>query len=429
GTVDTSTGPNAPYTFNVTTFDGSATPGTTIGGGQIIFDGAIGGTGPLGALIVTAAGTDGNGKGAQININAGATTFTGSNPIPDGANGAIILTADGAVILAGAIQTNSSETIGGGLTVESNFSGYSSVTDNKNIQIGATINTRGGAIDFLSPVFFTGASTLDTTVGNSGGAITFRGTTDGAAQATMNSGNAKITFGTLASDVVGQISSFNLSITGAGGVEFLGDALLGAGANSITSLAGDVVFDSKLDVRNAGTLTMNLGNNTAAFTGAVGGENPFGMTVSSAGGVTFSDAVRMGGAFTFNQLSGPFLASSSISGAFGLTINPVNSGATLSFQEVGTKIVGGVETLVPVASLTIGNGNSAIFLNGNITTSGGVINFGSPVTANESIVLNTTARGAAGGGISFLNTVKAEVDLAIEDFTIKAGQGGLTFGD
>jgi hypothetical protein len=100
GTVDTSTGPNSPYTFTVTTFDGSATPGTTIGGGQIIFDGVIGATGPLGALTVTAAGTDGNGKGAQININAGAITFTGTNPIPDGANGAITLTADGAVILA-----------------------------------------------------------------------------------------------------------------------------------------------------------------------------------------------------------------------------------------------------------------------------------------------------------------------------------------
>jgi filamentous hemagglutinin family protein len=429
GTVDTSTGPNAPYTFTVTTFDGSATPGVTIGGGQIIFDGAIGATGPLGALTVTAAGTDGNGKGAQININVGATTFTGTNPIPDGGNGAITLTADGAVILAGTIETNSSETIGGGLTVESDFSGYSSVTDNKNIQIGATINTRGGAIDFLSPVFFTAASNLNTTVGNSGGAITFASTTDGSAQATMNSGNAKITFGTVPADVFGQISNFNLSITGAGGVEFLGDALLGAGANSITSLAGNVVFGSKLDIRNAGTLTMNLGKNEADFTGAVGSTNPFGMTVSSAGGVTFSDAVRLGGAFAFNQLSGPFVANSSISGGFGLTINPVSSGATLTFQEVGTKVVAGVETLVPVASLTIGNGNSAIFLNGNITTSGGLINFGSPVTVNESIVLNTTARGASGGAISFLNSVKAGADPTLENLTIQAGQGALSFGD
>ena len=443
GTVDTSTGPNAPYIFNVTTFDDSLTPGTTIGGGQIIFDDAIGATGPLGALIVTAAGTDGNGKGAQININAGATTFTGTNPIPDGGNGAIILTADGAVILAGTIETNSSGTIGGGLSIISDFNGYSSVTDNKNIQIGATINTQGGAIDFLSPVFFTAASTLDTTVGNSGGAITFNGTTDGSAQATMNSGTAGISFlGNL-----GLQSNFNLAILGAGGVAFGADGvaisvLLGSGANTINSLAGDVVFGypptlsppdpstpSTLDIRNAGILTMNLGNNSVGFYGAVGSTNPFGMTVSSAGGVTFSEAVRMGGAFTFNQLSGPFLASSSISGAFGLTINPVNSGATLTFQEVGTKIVGDVETLVPVASLTIGNGNSAVFLNGNITTSGGVINFGSPVTANESIVLNTTGRGAVGGGISFLNAVRAGVDEGIENFTITAGRGGLTFGD
>jgi trimeric autotransporter adhesin len=426
GTVNTTTGGGSPYTLTVTTFDGSATPGVTIGGGQIIFDGAIGSTGPLGALTVTAAGTDGNGKGAQININEGAITFAGTNPIPDGANGAIILTADGAVVLAGTIETRSSETIGGGLTVESDFTGYSSVSDNKSIQIGATINTRGGAIDFLSPVFFTALSTLNTTVGNSGGAITFASTTDGAALATMNSGTAGITF----TGNAGFDSNFNLNITGAGGVTFDGSALLGAGANTLNSLAGNVSFNSTLDIRNAGTLTMNLGNNSVDFTDAVGGTNPFGLTVSSAGGVTFNGAVRMGGAFTFNQLSGPFLATSTISGPFSLTINPVSLGATLTFQEVGTKLdVDGVETLVPVASLTIGNGNSAIFLNGNITTSGGVINFGSPVTANESIVLNTTARGAAGGGISFLNTVKAEVDVDIENFTIKAGQGGLTFGD
>ena len=441
GTVDTTTGGGSPYTLTVTTFDDNVTPGVTIGGGQIIFDGAIGSLGALGALTVTAAGWDGIGKGSQININAGATTFTGTNPIPDGANGKITLTAVGAVVLAGTIQTKSSETIGGGLFVTSgaNQTDYPSVTDNNNIQIGTVgvgaatvINTRGGAIDFQSPVFFTGASTLDTTAGNSGGTITFATTTDGSAQATMNSGTAAINF----NGNVGSQSNFNLSIGGAGGVTFAGTALLGSGANTINSLAGNVVFGniatpltSTLDIRNAGTLTMNLGNNAVTFNGAVGGANPFGMTVSSAGGVTFNDTVRMGAAFTFNQLSGQFIANSSISGGFGLTINPVSSGATLSFQEVGTKIVGGVETLVPVASLTIGNGNSAIFLNGNITTSGGAINFGSPVTANESIAINTTARGASGGAISFLNSVKAGADLPLENLTIQAGQGALTFGD
>jgi filamentous hemagglutinin family protein len=423
GTVDTRTGPNAPYTFNVTTIDDSATPGTTIGGGQIIFDGAIGATGPLGALTVTAAGTDGNGKGSQININAGATTFTGTNPIPGLANegnGAITLTADGVVILAGAIQTNSSETIGGGLTVRSNFNNYASVTDNNNIQIDGTINTRGGAINFESPVFFTGASTLDTTVGNSGGAITFVGSMDGSADATMNSGTAQILFG----DTIGSDSDFNLNITGAGGVMFMGPVILGSGQNTITSLAGDVGFMNTLNGRSAATLTMNLGGSLAQFNGKVGDETPLAMVVTSSGDVTFEDTVRMGGAFRFEQLSGSFTANSSISGGFGLTINPINAGATVTLQEVGTQLVGGVETLVPVASLTIGNGNSAIFLNGNITTSGGAINFGSPVTANETLTLQTTGRGAAGGGLSILNSFTATQGL-----TIETGSGAIIFGD
>jgi hypothetical protein len=424
GTVDTTTGGGSPYTLTVTTIDGSATPGTTIGGGQIIFDGAIGSTGALGALTVTAAGTDGNGKGAQININAGAITFTGTNPIPDGANGAITLTADGAVVLAGTIETNSSETIGGGLSVISDNSGYSSVTDNKNIQIGATINTRGGAIDFLSPVFFTGASTLDTTVGNSGGAITFNDTTDGAAQATMNSGTAVISFlGNLGSQ-----SNFNLAILGAGGVTFGGTALLGAGENTINSLAGNVLFDSTLDIRNAGTLTMNLGNNSVDFTDAVGGTNPFGMTVTSAGGVTFSQAVNMGGNFVFSNLSGAFLASEAINSiavasgltGYALTINPVNTGATVELSAVGTTSA--------LGAVTVSSGGGATTLNGNIFTAGGAVNLGGPVTLDtEAITINTTELGNSNGNnILFLGSLSGAEDLSLNagiTGNIRFGQG------
>jgi fibronectin-binding autotransporter adhesin len=384
-------------------------------GGNVILDGVVGGTAALGRANITA--TTG-----QISINSGITTLPGTSPFNTGANGSISLTAGGAVVVAGPIDTRgglSSDTgIGGTLTIDSGGG------TNQNIQIESTFNTRGGSMTFQDAVFFTGASTLNTTAGNVSGTINFGAAVDGSALATIQGGTGLVTF----TGAVGSNNPFDITIASAGGVTFVNTVLLGSGTTAINSLAGNVSFGSTLN-KLGGTITMGLGARTATFTGAVGGTNPFGMTVSSSGGVTFSQAVRMGGAFTFNQLSGPFLASSSISGAFGLTINPVSSGATLTFQEVGTKIVGGVETLVPVASLTIGNGNSAIFLNGNITTSGGVINFGSPVTANESIVLNTTARGAVGGGISFLNTLKADSDIALENLTITAGRGGLTFGD
>ncbi|NBS06478.1 MAG: filamentous hemagglutinin N-terminal domain-containing protein [Verrucomicrobia bacterium] len=283
-----------------------------------------------------------------------------------------------------------------------------SLTAGGELAVNAGIQTYGGAIGLTSGTGTVVLAGLTDTTGDAnllGGAVTLNG-----ADEVIFKGGSITTFG--------------------GAVGVTGPAFINT-ATTITTTSGglgdgDVTFGGTLD--GLSPLTVNAGTGALSFTGAVGGTNPFGMTVNSSGGVTFSQAVRMGGAFTFNQLSGPFSASDSISGAYGLTINTINSGSTITLQEVGTKIVADQETLVPVAFLTIGNGNSAINLNGNITTSGGVINFGSPVTVNQSITLNTTARGATGGGISFLNTVKAEADAPLENLTILASLGGLTFG-
>ena len=473
--------------------------------GQIILNGAIGGVFALRTLQFDTSGGDGD---ILINapVNVRPMEIDPNTNLPYAAdNGTIELEAGANLVIEANLTSNNFNTTVGDISLSAGRG--PNATALNNIQVGAvTMLTRGGTITFGTAagnangnVFFVPAttSTLNTFADNAAGDITFHGTVDGNSRAatpplTINAGTGAVTFNrgvgqtepfdlniqsaggvtfdalapvllgsgattinSLAGNVsfgstlnklggaftmilgtrtttfngaVGGTSPFDMTISSAGGVTFTGATLLGGGATSITSRSGNVSFGNTLN-KLGGTFTVDLGTQAATFTGEVGGTNPFGMTVSSAGGVTFSQAVRMGGAFTFNQLSGPFLASSSISGAFGLTINPVSSGATLTFQEVGTKIVGGVETLVPVASLTIGNGNSAIFLNGNITTSGGVINFGSPVTANESIVLNTTARGAVGGGISFLNTLKADTDVGLENLTITAGRGGLTFGD
>ena len=401
-------------TINSSTADVPVTLSATAAG-NVILDGAVGGTAALGALNVTATA-------GQIAINSGMTTLPGDTPFNPGADGSILLTAGGAVVLAGPIDTRGGLTaptvIGGSLTINSGGG------VNQNIQIQSTINTRGGAITFQDPVFFTGASTLNTTIGNISGVMNFNGTTDGDPNVavTLQGGTGQITFG----GALGSTNPFNLTVGSAGGLVFNNSVLLGAGASSLTSLAGSVVFASSID-KLGGVLTLASGTQAITFGGTVGGTNPFGLTVSTSGAVTLNQAVRMGGAFTFNNLSGAFQANDSIEGAFALTINPVNSLASVSLQEVGTKINAGVETLVPVASLTIGNGNSAILLNGSILTSGGAINFGSPVTANDSLSLSTTARGATGGGISFLNTFQGATGA--EDLTIRAGQGALTFGD
>jgi hypothetical protein len=251
------------------------------------------------------------------------------------------------------------------------------------LAVNAGIQTYGGDIELTS----------------TGGTVVLAGLTDTTGDANLLGGAVKLS-GSAAT--TGEVIFKGGTITTFGGaVEVTGPAFINT-ATTITTLSGGlggggVTFNGTLD--GFTPLTINAGTGALIFKELVGGTNPFGMTVNSSGGVRFDDAVRMGGAFTFSQLSGLFLASSSISGAFGLTINPVSSGSTITLNEVGTQInLAGQETLVPVAFLTIGNGNAAINLNANITTSGGAINFGSPVTAENSIVLNTTARGAVGGG-------------------------------
>jgi hypothetical protein len=302
-----------------------------------------------------------------------------------------------------------------------------------NIQVESNITTRGGAIDFEGPVFFTAASNLDTTVGNSGGAITFNDTTDGSAQATMNSGTAGITF----LGNVGLQSNFDLAILGAGGVAFGADGvgisvLLGSGANTINSLAGDVVFGypptlsppapstpSTLDIRNAGTLTMNLGNNSVGFYGAVGSTNPFGMTVSSAGGIEFTGNVTLGGNFNLSSEGTGVKFNGALNGDHSVTIN-----STLGNISLGT-----VGDVIPIAGFSTSSGSGTLTLNGDIFTEGGALSFGQKVTITTDRTIRTgLGLSPLGASISFAKGVLPSV--AGIDLTINPGSAGsIIFAD
>jgi filamentous hemagglutinin family protein len=404
GTIDSSFA-DVPVTFNATS------------GGLIILDEQVGGTAALGAVNLNAVG--------QIAINTGITTLPGEVPVNSGADGSISLTSTGgAVVIAGDIDTRgglSADTgIGGNLTINSGGGG------NQNIQIQSTINTRGGTMTFQDDVFFTGASTLDTTVGNSGGTITFNDTTDGSAQATMNSGTAGISF----LGNVGAQSNFNLAILGAGGVAF-GDpdgsgisVLLGAGANTINSLAGDVVFGSTenpstIDILNAGTLTMNLGNNSVDFYGEVGGTNPFGMTVSSAGGIDFTGDVTLGGNFNLSSEGTGVKFNGALNGDHSVTINSI----------LGDISLGTVGDVIPIAGFSTSSGSGTITLNGDISTEGGALSFGQKVTITSDRTIRTgLGLSPLGASISFAKGVLpsgAGIDLTINP----GSNGSIIFAD
>ena len=406
------------------------------GGGNIAFLGSLGNTAiPLGNLDVVSGSLVANSSdpvpaspaGGEISIVGNIVTLPGTAPLIAGGNGNVGLTTYSAtkgIVLSGDINTaggaNYDDTmIGGSLTLSTPLSvGLTPA----NIQVESNITTRGGAIDFEGPVFFTAASNLDTTVGNSGGAITFNDTTDGSAQATMNSGTAGITF----AGNVGFDSNFNLNITGAGGVTFDGSALLGAGANTINSLAGNVVFGniatpltSTLNIRNAGTLTMNLGNNSVDFYGEVGGTNPFGITVSSAGGINFEENVTLGGNFNLSSEGTGVNFNGTLNGDHSVTIN-----STLGNISLGT-----VGDVIPIAGFSTSSGSGTLTLNGDISTEGGALNFGQEVSVTSDLTIRTgLGLSPLGASISFTKAVLPSgtgIDLTINP----GSNGAVIFAD
>jgi filamentous hemagglutinin family protein len=408
------------------------------GGGNIAFLGSVGNTAiPLGNLDVVSGSLTANSfdvlppgttaAGGEISIVGNIVTLPGTAPIIAGGNGNVGLTTYSAtkgIVLSGDINTaggaNYDDTmIGGALTLSTPLSDGSTPA---NIQVESNITTRGGAIDFEGPVFFTAASNLDTTVGNSGGTITFNETTDGSAQATMNSGTAGITF----AGNVGFDSNFNLNITGAGGVTFDGSALLGAGANTINSLAGNVVFGniatpltSTLNIRNAGTLTMNLGNNSVDFYGEVGGTNPFGITVSSAGGINFEENVTLGGNFNLSSEGTGVNFNGTLNGDHSVTIN-----STLGNISLGT-----VGDVIPIAGFSTSSGSGTLTLNGDISTEGGALNFGQEVSVTSDLTIRTgLGLSPLGASISFTKAVLPSgtgIDLTINP----GSNGAVIFAD
>ncbi len=222
-------------------------------GGQVIFDGVVGGIVPLGGLVVSTSGGD----DYQININAGAVTFAGKNPVKSGALGQIDLDSSGSIVLAGNINST-----GGANTIGGDFTFTTAENALQNIQLGANLVTRGGTITFNSPLFVAAASSIDNTLADKTGAITF---------------------GSDSTDSVFLESS--LALASGGDVTFKGD-LNGSGIATITVANGQNL-----------TLEGGIGNTTplGGFTVSAGsGDVYLSNNISTRGGVvSFGMRVRL----------------------------------------------------------------------------------------------------------------------------------------
>ena len=191
---------------------------------------------------------------------------------------------------------------------------------------------------------------------------------------TLASGTSLLTI----TGAFGSINPTDLNITSAGGVTFTSAVLLGTGTTTINSLAGDVEFESTLN-KLGGTITVGLGANTATFTGAVGGTNPFGMTVSSSGGIDFLGNVKMGGAFNLSAEGTGVNFGGTLNGDHSVTIN-----STLGNISLGT-----VGDVIPIAGFSTSSGSGTLTLNGDILTEGGALSFGQKVTITSDRTIRT----------------------------------------
>jgi filamentous hemagglutinin family protein len=249
--------------FNVNTIN-------TVGdGGQVIFNGAIGGSVPLGGLEVSTSGGD----DYQININAGAVTFAGKNPVKSGARGQIELNASGSIVLAGNISsTGEANTIGGDLTFEAGVGEpINPDTDSipQNIQLGGNLVTRGGNITFNSPLFVTASSSIDNTLADTTGTIIFGRTSP--------------------IDQGGELVKVNDRV-------FLESSL-------ILASGGAVTFNGDLNGSGSATITIANGQNLILL-GGIGNTTPLGgFTVSAGSGdvLLSSDISTRGGPVSFGM--------------------------------------------------------------------------------------------------------------------------------
>jgi hypothetical protein len=410
------------FTF-ASSVDGAAALTITASGGDASFAGPVGGTTPLGGLtirnarnvnagaITTAflAETGGTGTttlGGPVNTSAGAGVALATNAI--NVNAAVATTGGGPVTFS---NTGLLVIASGG-----NINASGAVVQNGNglVQTAGNIYTTGGPVSFATAVTLTGP----VSIGTFGGAVTFSG-----------------------------------AITG------------GAGTNlAIDAGAGNVTFASTINGPFA--LTVASGG-TTTFGGTVGGTTPLtrvttdtagrtviGASMSTAGGLTFNDAVMLSADVTLID-AGPgskgITFNSTIDGAQALTVKSnapkvfqASIGSNVPLTSLTTAVANAGQPAVPtqinapVVNTTgdqsytdaVTLGTATAFNAGGSTTFGGAVSgaSGSPITISVTGGVNTSAINLAGATVNtHLQLNNSGNSTQTQNVTVTLGHGTNTF--
>ncbi|MBX3357783.1 MAG: filamentous hemagglutinin N-terminal domain-containing protein [Phycisphaeraceae bacterium] len=400
--------------------------------------------------VTLGAGTDGNDTISITSTLAPSGDLTIQNAgvvdIADGVNltpGGSLTAASGvnSIVLAGAAGTTH--------TFSSGNDGVIALgTVSSSNAAGLVLNSEGrintGAINLG-----TGSLTVTVDSDNDGSETANIGAvTASSLSATGTGGNDTVSF-----DSTVNVSGEGGVVADAGAVILGGNVTSPAGPISLTGsivLAGDLTVSTLGSNRNIsffgplnGThnLTVNPGNGTVLFAGAVGGVTPLsGLSIPVADGVTFDSTVavgnqslsvsasdiRLGGNASSNggdvSFAGPLslTADAVISGNNVAFTSSVNSAGSVARSLIVNSANGGVTTfggtvggVGPLASLFT-NADGSTRIGGDITTTSGSI------TINDAAVLTADAaiRALGGGSITFSGTINSDSSSSPRNLTL-----------
>lgn len=379
--------------------DGARPLTLTAGTGDVAFNGTVGTTTPLGAVVVASANNltvAAAFNAASLAETAGTGTATLSGPVTTTAAPGVNITSANIAILA---PVNVS-----GTGATATFVATAAIT------LGANITTSGNAVLFDGPTLLTASVVIDTTNGNAtptGANITFNSTLDSLPAGndlTLRAGTTgDVTFNGI---VGGTVAPGNVSIESANDVAI--NAAFQAGSLTISGITGTVSLNAPVTVSNPGGVSITapsllLGNNIITAGAPVVFDAPVILTADVAIDTTNAGAVPAGANITFQQ---------TVNGTQALTLTAGTAGDILFNDAVGNTAALGAVGIVSANDVTITTTFNAASLaqtagTGTTTLDGAVTTTAAPgvnLTANQVVVNAPISVSGAGATVALTGT-------------------------